>query len=86
MKKANRNYTLHWKENQQIHKMPKQYNINTRIKNYLPLLTQINNNKRKTINENNLNGIYKLNSQQCNTTYIGEIDGKFLTRLKEYKA
>ncbi len=30
-------------------KIPKQYNINTGIKNDLPLLNQINNNKTETI-------------------------------------
>ncbi len=59
----------------------KQY-VHTRIKNDLPLPTQININKMETA-ENNLNSVYKLNCEQCNLTNIGEISREFSTILKE---
>ncbi len=39
----------------------------------------------KTIDKNNLNGVFKLDCEQCNIKYMGVTGWKFSTWLKEHK-
>jgi len=61
------------------------HNIKVGIRNKQPLIKQISNDKTETRNKNNQNGVYRLDCEHCDMTYIGETGRKFITRIKEHE-